>query len=1250
MSSLPYLHFFCLLTYAYLAGYILYKDPKSPLNKTCAALMTLFSIWNFADVFSADKDISEDTALLFQNISSIGWIGFASAALCFSLAFTKKEQLLRSAIFMSVIFILPLFLIYKQWTGCITIDPVRQSYGWSYTFTDTVWTYLFYTYYISFTLLTIYFIYRYRKKTDKLSEKKPAIIIIAAIGISLVGGTIFDVIAPELGIYSIPPLANIFILFFASGLAYAIVKYKFLTITPAIAAENIISAMTELLIITDNNGNILNVNSALSDKLKYKQSELTGMSYKKLLERDKLHNSIFKRIANGDIIKNCKCVFLTWDAKEIPVIFSCSPLKDNENEIRGFVFIAKDISESMLARKELRESEERYRSIFNNSVEGIYQVTLEGRCRTVNPAFARMFGYRSPEEMRTAITNIGGQLYVNPEDRERMIEQMSKSEGTVRNFEAQMKRRDGSLFWISINASIQISKGNDILLEGTCMDIAERKYSEYLLMLSNSQLQNALEIAHLGHWEYDVAQNLFIFNDQFYNIFRTTAEQVGGYTMSSADYAQRFVHPDDLPVVGNEIQKAIETTDPGFCRQFDHRMLYADGEMGYISVRFFIVKDSQGHTVRTYGVNQDITERKRNENELKERELKLNTITNSAHDAIIMMDHSGAISFWNNAATNILGWTEAEALGKNLHKLLAPESYHSAHFTAFPHFQKTGKGNAVGKTLELNAVRKDGAQITVELSLSSILLNNNWCAVGIMRDITERKQAEKAVIESELKFRSIFENIQDVYYEVDLKGTIKEVSRSIEILSKGLYKRDDLLGKFIHDYYADTGEREIFLQKIREKGSVTDYEIILKNRDGNEIPCSITSKIVFNDAHAPIKIIGTIRDISDRKKAETDLLKSKEKAEESDRLKSAFLANMSHEIRTPMNGILGFANLLTEPGLTGEKQSEYLGIIEQSGKRMLNIINDIVDISKIESGQMSLNIKETDLNEQILYIYVFFKPEVEKRGMYLKYNNSLADRDAIIKTDKEKIVAVLTNLVKNAIKFTNNGGIEFGYVKNNDFLEFFVKDTGMGIRPEQRNVIFDRFRQGSESMSRDYEGAGLGLSISKAYVEMLGGKMWVTANEPSGSVFYFTIPYLPLQAEKITVTDNVSLKRQGGASPENLKVLIAEDDITSEKILSVFIEEFCREKLYAKTGIDAVEICRKNPDIDMILMDVKMPGMNGYDTTREIRKFNKNVIIIAQTAYAFTGENEKAKEAGCNDYISKPISKEALVEIIRKYF
>jgi signal transduction histidine kinase/CheY-like chemotaxis protein len=388
------------------------------------------------------------------------------------------------------------------------------------------------------------------------------------------------------------------------------------------------------------------------------------------------------------------------------------------------------------------------------------------------------------------------------------------------------------------------------------------------------------------------------------------------------------------------------------------------------------------------------------------------------------------------------------------------------------------------------------------------------------------------------------------------------------------------------------------------------------------------------------------------KETNLHLEKAKQHAIESERLKSAFLANMSHEIRTPMNGILGFAELLKDPKLTGEQQHNYISIIEKSGIRMLNIINDIVDISKIESNLITIDISEVNINEQIEYIYTFFNPEASRKGLQLSINNGLPSLEALVQTDKEKLYAILTNLVKNAIKYTKEGTIDIGYKLKTDRvsaeLEFYVNDTGIGIAENKHHAIFDRFIQ-AEIMDRSaIEGTGLGLAITKSYVEMLQGKIWIESEVDKGSTFYFTIPYHTLSKEE-SQPSVVNITTTTEKLPENLKVLIVEDDEVSEQLITIMICPFCSDILKARTGLKAVEVCRNNPDINLILMDIRLPEMDGYRAVEHIRQFNKETIIIGQSAYGLAGDREKAIEAGCNDYLTKPIVKEDLLALIQKY-
>jgi CheY-like chemotaxis protein len=314
---------------------------------------------------------------------------------------------------------------------------------------------------------------------------------------------------------------------------------------------------------------------------------------------------------------------------------------------------------------------------------------------------------------------------------------------------------------------------------------------------------------------------------------------------------------------------------------------------------------------------------------------------------------------------------------------------------------------------------------------------------------------------------------------------------------------------------------------------------------------------------------------------------------------------------------------------------------------MLNIINDIIDISKIESGQMKFSISETNINDKLDYAFKLLKFEAEKKGLKFTLKNKLPSNEAKVFTDKEKISAILTNLVKNAIKYTDKGTIEFGCHKKNKQLEFFVRDTGIGISQNKQKIIFERFIQADIEDKMARQGAGLGLSISKGYVELLGGNIWVESEVGFGSTFYFTIPCNigngEVGIEKYSSMKNVDLQTK------NLKILVVDDDELSEMLLSTILKEYSQKIYKARTGIKAIEIYRRNPDIDLILMDIQMPELNGYEATKQIRKLNKDVIIIAQTAFALSDDKEKSILAGCNDYISKPVMKNELIALIKRH-
>jgi PAS domain S-box-containing protein len=505
---------------------------------------------------------------------------------------------------------------------------------------------------------------------------------------------------------------------------------------------------------------------------------------------------------------------------------------------------------------------------------------------------------------------------------------------------------------------------------------------------------------------------------------------------------------------------------------------------------------------------------------LQESESRLQTITRSAGDAIIMIDNAGLISFWNPAAETILGYNEEEALGKNLHGLIAPPEYQKEFHAHFDNFRGSGKGNAVGKILELEAIRKNGDRIHVSLNLSAVKINELWHAVGIVSDITERK-------------------------------------------------------KFAEE-----------------------------------------------------------------------LLSAKIRAEASDRLKSAFINNISHEVRTPLNGILGFSELISQPGLQDQERSQYASLIKISSIRLLRTMTSYMDISMIVSGTMQVQNKPFSLEETLNALHEQFKPVCLAKGLELFLKIPVHEKPVIINSDAELLVKVISHLLENAVKFTLKGVISFGYTRKAECLEFLVKDTGIGITEDIQPRVFDHFIQEETSFTRNYDGNGLGLSIAQGLVELLGGKIKLKSQKGSGSEFRFTLPY----KESEVILTELGKKKKVEIKSEKPVILVAEDDEPNYLLIEILLKKEGITVIHAIDGKEAVRCCREHPEISLVLMDMKMPEMNGMEATLEIKSFRKDLPVIAITAYAMSGYESKAVGSGCDDYISKPISKEKLLALLRIYF
>ncbi|KAF0203582.1 MAG: hypothetical protein FD170_1009 [Bacteroidetes bacterium] len=386
-----------------------------------------------------------------------------------------------------------------------------------------------------------------------------------------------------------------------------------------------------------------------------------------------------------------------------------------------------------------------------------------------------------------------------------------------------------------------------------------------------------------------------------------------------------------------------------------------------------------------------------------------------------------------------------------------------------------------------------------------------------------------------------------------------------------------------------------------------------------------------------------------RIRAEKALLQAKVKAEESDRLKSMFLSNMSHEIRTPMNAIVGFAEMLHDTDLKRIEKDKFIDAIIRSGDSLLHLINDIIDISKIEAGQLKLTSAECNISELLNELELDFTSELErhhKSHILLLIQKDFSVPDFRIYTDSVRLRQVLSNLIGNAIKFTDEGFIEIGYRIESGKLLFYVRDSGVGISPEHQKLIFERFGQVKTQESRNLEGTGLGLTISKNLVELLGGKLWVDSYPGEGSTFWFTLPL-----SEVVSKPSQTLKSEQPVLKIDLTgitILVVEDVDTNYFYISALLEKLNAEIIRAINGSKAVEICRNNPSVRLVLMDIDLPVMNGYEATKAIKQMRPELPVLAQTAFAMSGEKERCLEAGCDDYLAKPIRKDDLIRVISK--
>jgi len=888
-----------------------------------------------------------------------------------------------------------------------------------------------------------------------------------------------------------------------------------------------------------------------------------------------------------------------------------------------------NINERKQADELLTESETRYRSLLENLPVGVFRSTLKGEVLSANSAMAKIYGYQSVEEL---LKVPAADYYARENLREVVISKLLEK-GSLLDYQTLEYRKDGSQIWVSANYKLTTDEAKgESYIDGVIQDITERKKTEETILISEEKFRSITEQTSDFIGLTDENGIITYASPAANKLFECPPEQMIGRNF--LDFVEVSDFSNAVSAFGDVMRTGTKL------RNLEFTLKRKDG-----STFICELNGSQYNIASTKGtiVNiRDISNRKQAEIELQkakeeaeENEKRFEALHNASFGGIAIHD-KGLILDCNQGLSAMTGYSHEELIGMNGLLLLAENSRDKVMENILSEYEMPYEGIALRKSGEEFPVRIEGKMIPYE---------GKRMRVVEFRDITEIKKAEETLRQSEENFRLLVSNTFDGIFISDKNGDYLYANKKAAEITG--YSIEELLHintrQLTPERYRKAIEQRI-ADHFSQSSEQAKYEAVLVQKSGKEILIEIAASLTtWKGIQAQII---SFRDITLRKKSEQELIEAKQKAEESDRLKSAFLANMSHEIRTPMNGILGFTNLLQNPDLTGEQQQSYIEIIKTSGQRLLNTVNDIIEISKIETGQVIVSVTEININEQLDYLNNFFKPEIESKGMRLIIQNDLPFFRSTIKTDDVKLHSILTNLIKNAIKFSESGSISVYCKQINNHLQFEIKDTGIGIPAERLDAIFDRFVQADIADSRAHEGSGLGLAISKSYVEMLGGNIWVESEEGKGSTFYFTIEYIPVEP-----LDRIKESEFTGITAENMKdyfILVAEDEDISYLLMQSILSIENYKLLRAKNGKEAVEIVQNNYDLDLVLMDLKMPEMDGLEATKKIRELNSSIPIIAQTAYALFGDKEKALIAGCNDYISKPINKELLLEKIKR--
>ncbi len=934
----------------------------------------------------------------------------------------------------------------------------------------------------------------------------------------------------------------------------------------------------------------------------------------------------FKQIAkNGGSLLFQKINYID---KNINGIYEYSAIQLAENTVAIFFT---DITDREKSIERIAESELKYKTLFEGSNDAILLMKNEYFI-DANQKAIEMFGCSKNELINRTPFDF------SPEFQEDGLSSKDKAleiiQGALKDnpqyFEWKHIRKDKSEFDAEVSLFVVEIKGEKFI-QAIVRDITEKKKSQKQIAMFANAFRNISECVIIG----DTQDNIIFVNDAFTKTYGYKQEEILGKNVSIIRSTKNPIN-----IVKNILPQTLKGAWKG-----ELINVKKSGEEFFISLSTSPIFDDKGKLIALAGIVEDITERKHTLQKLAESEERFRSLVNNIIESVIIVDWNGKILFANQSAARLVELDSPEkGVGRSITEFLHPSNIDKAiRLISFERNSGETKRDTFQIVTSKNKIR------WVESMSSRIRYQNQEVLLSTLRDITDRIKTEEML---HLLTNALHSAANGVTI-TERNGKIIWANEAIKKLTG--YKEEEIIGKTNSIFKSGLMPDE-FYQKMWqtiESGNVWKGELINKRKDGTLYEEEMTITPIYDSNKNISHFISIKQDISERKKNEREIREAKIKAEELNKLKSTFLANVSHELRTPLVGILGFAELLRD-NITDKELSEMASRIYVSGKRLLETLNSILDLSRIEANRMELKLDNINVCRVVRENLLQFEAFAKTKNLYLK--SEIAEEEINCFIDEKILHQILNNLLNNAIKYTQEGGVtvkvEKETSKNRSNVVIKVQDTGIGIPQDGLSKIFEEFRQVSEGLDRKFDGTGLGLTLTKKFVEVLGGTISVESEVNKGSTFSITFPLLNDQkaiAEKREFEEEISAKHNNLTSNKSLNILLVENDEASIEVTKLFLKNFCN-LFIAKTGKEALEMLYTNR-FDLILMDINLGrDLSGIDVTKQIRamKEYEEIPIVAITAYAMLGDKDEFINAGCSHYLSKPFKKDELIGLINE--